>query len=147
MYSIDFTEPLCQDAIHAACDPVRNSVVDPGDRGASYLDRPAVYRQLELAAKRCGSDCPKLFYWWISSCPSANRLGRGSTRLCRDRVSHFAVHRRSLLQIFWRPRMDWTSASSRFIRCFVAIFFSSYARNFQRKRRNLGRVLLHLRAG
>src|SRR3954465_7409683 len=72
LYSIDFKEGVCQDAISGK----DKMVADPGhgrslDR-APDRDRPGIRRSLELAAKRCRRDCPKFLRERFRFHPAAN---------------------------------------------------------------------------
>src|ERR1700731_2101889 len=82
-YSIDFASMLCQEAIHDTSGATGDYHVDPGRGGSIDLHQSTLHRRLELAAKRCRRDRPKLFSGLFSFCASANRLGRGYARLCR----------------------------------------------------------------
>src|SRR5207302_10361672 len=137
---------LCQEAIH-------ETNVAPGDYDVDLRpgrpidsDRPAIYRPLELAAKRSRSDRAELFSRRIPFCESANRLGGGPTRLRWHRIPDPAFYGRALLQNLLDSRMDWTRASTAFIRDLFAVLLFARSQNVRRDRGRVGVVFLQLRA-
>src|SRR5882762_1402842 len=97
LYSIDFNEAICQDAIRVAkqMDADHHRAARGG--GAFDRDRAAVHRPLELAPKRCGGDRAELSRKRFSLRSSANRLGRQCARIRGHGISNSAVRCGALL--------------------------------------------------